>query len=94
MKGIAVPRAPPPGRMNIITIASELSAIGRYMNTPEMLFSCSGRTGGSCRESSPSGGSGPGRRAGLRMRIVLISVSLLFPLVRWVRQGRRADRPW
>ncbi len=55
---------PSPGRRKIITIESELSAIGAIAIMPDIPLCASGRLGGSCNWISPSGISGPGRRAG------------------------------
>lgn len=61
----------PPGRMKISIIDTDIIAIGRYVHTAEVSGTVSGSVGGSWRLSSPSGMSGPRRRAGRRISTTL-----------------------
>ncbi len=74
-----------PGRMNMNIIETDINAMGRYVHTAEVSGTVSGRTGGSWRFSSPSGISGPRRRAGRRNRITLKEPS---PSGTWGESGR------
>jgi hypothetical protein len=60
-----------PGLMKISIMDTDIMAMGRYVQTAELSGTVSGSVGGSCRLSSPSGMSGPRRRAGLRKRTTL-----------------------
>ncbi|GLY28935.1 hypothetical protein Kisp02_23000 [Kineosporia sp. NBRC 101731] len=68
--------SPIPGRLgdtNNKIMTLEPSAIGRYMSSvPRLPVGASGRTGGSCRDSSPDGISGGDCRAGRRKRVVVM----------------------
>jgi hypothetical protein len=81
------PRPGLDGETKIRIVTLEPIAIGRYINNmPRFPVGASGRTGGSCRESSPLGISGGDCRGGRRNSVVLTTTGPF--------RGRRGGSPF